>query len=128
MAAAAIGVGASAAATALGLGLDGKSLEQTHTLFKLQMRQSKRLWAADWAESAWRHGESMQQAAQQHAEAQAIAAATFVQAERFQAESIRQVRPAVSLSAVTVCDQRDNGRLVVCRNGLRPTGRALHIA
>jgi hypothetical protein len=54
------------------------------------MRQAKRLWAADWAESSWRHGEELMQSAQQHSESQAIAAATYFQQERVFKQQFRQ--------------------------------------
>jgi hypothetical protein len=82
MAGAVVGGLASAAATGLGLGIGSKDLALTNELFKLQMRQTKRLWAADWSEASWRHGEQVMQSAQQHAEAQAMAAAAYFQAEK----------------------------------------------
>jgi hypothetical protein len=90
MATLAIGTVASAAATATGLGLGAKDLNLTSDLFKLQMRQAKRLWAADWAEGSWRHGESMLQSAKQHAEGQAMGAAAYFQAEKHHRAEFRQ--------------------------------------
>ena len=84
------GVAASAGASAMGIGLGAKDLHLTSDLFKLQMRQPKRLWAADWAEASWRHGESMLQSAKQHSEAQAMAAATYFQAEKHHRAEFRQ--------------------------------------
>lgn len=49
-----------------------------------------RRWAADWAESSWRHGESIMQSAQQHAESQGIMTATYLQAERMHKQNYRQ--------------------------------------
>ena len=91
--AAAIGVlggVASAGASAMGLNLNKASLVLTQDLFKLQMRQTKRLWAADWAENSWRHGEGLLQNAQQHTESQAMAAAAYFQSERIHRREYRQ--------------------------------------
>ena len=96
MATLAIGTVASAAATATGLGLGAKDLNLTSDLFKLQMRQAKRLWAADWAEGSWRHGESMLQSAKQHSEALAMAAATYFQAEKHHRVNMWRPGPAKS--------------------------------
>ena len=90
MAFAAASVVATGAATTMGLGLGAKDVSQAAELFKLQMRQAKRLWAADWAESSWRHGEELMQSAQQHSESQAIAAATYFQQERVFKQQFRQ--------------------------------------
>eukprot|EP01050_Picozoa_sp_SAG11_P014227 SAG11_NODE_1729_length_4365_cov_2.317628_4_plen_181_part_00 len=90
MAFAAASVVAGAASTAAGLGLAKSDLDLTRDLFKLQMRQTKRLWAADWAEGSWRHGEQCMQSAQQHAEGQAMAAAAYFQAERHFAKGYMQ--------------------------------------
>ena len=46
-----------AGATALGLGMGKSDMDLTRDLFKLQMRQAKRLWTADWAENSVRHAE-----------------------------------------------------------------------
>lgn len=89
---AAVGAGASAGATALGLGLGKSDFEQTRELFKLQMRQSKRLWTADWAENSVRHGEACMQAAQQHAESQALSTAAYYQAEKLASQGIKLAR------------------------------------
>ena len=53
----------SAAATAGGLGLDAAALQKQTEIFKMQLKQTKRLWAADWAEASWRHGEDLLQGA-----------------------------------------------------------------
>lgn len=42
----------SAAATGIGFGMGKSDMDLTRELFKLQMRQAKRLWAADWAEAS----------------------------------------------------------------------------
>jgi len=76
----------------LGLGIGKTDLELTRELFKQQMRQSKRLWTADWAEASLRHGEACLQAAQQHAEAQALASASYYQAERTARQSMKLAR------------------------------------
>lgn len=85
-------------ATALGLGIGKTDLDLTRDLFKLQMRQAKRLWTADWAESSLRHGESCMQNAQQHAESQAIALATYFQAEKLASQQIKLARDQDSRS------------------------------
>ncbi|KAL3779159.1 hypothetical protein HJC23_014006 [Cyclotella cryptica] len=79
-------------ATALGLGMGKADLELTQELFKLQMRQAKRLWTADWAENSLRHGEQCLQSAQQHTESQAMAAATYFQAEKLASQAIKLAR------------------------------------
>jgi hypothetical protein len=79
-------------ATALGIGMGKTDLELTQDLFKLQMRQAKRLWTADFAESSIRHGESCMQSAQQHAEAQAMASAAYFQAEKINSQNIKLAR------------------------------------
>ena len=82
----------SAGATVLGLSLGKTDLDLTRDLFKLQMRQAKRLWTADFAEASARHGEACQQSAQQHAEAQALATAAYWQAERLAALGMQLAR------------------------------------
>jgi hypothetical protein len=79
-----------AGATTLGLNLAQNDLELTKEVFMQQMRQQKRLWAADWAESSWRHGEQCMQSAQQHAECYSLSAATFYQAEKIHRREIHQ--------------------------------------
>ncbi|KAL7515999.1 hypothetical protein ACHAWX_001059 [Stephanocyclus meneghinianus] len=90
--AAAISTGASAGATAFGLKLDKQSVDLTRECFLLQMRQAKRLFTAQWAETAYHHGEAMAQAAQQHAEAQALTAAQYFQTERIHSEDMKLAR------------------------------------
>jgi hypothetical protein len=92
LAAAAAAQAGSAGATALGLGMGKTDLDLTRNLFKLQMRQAKRLWTADWAESSVRHGEACMQSAQQHAESQAMAMATYYQAEKLARQGIKLAR------------------------------------
>jgi len=82
----------SAGATALGIGMGKTDLDLTRDLFKLQMRQAKRLWTADWAEASVRHGEACMQSAQQHAEAQAMAMAAYYQAEKLASQGIKLAR------------------------------------
>jgi len=91
-AAQAAGAAGSAGATALGLKMGKTDLDLTRDLFKQQMRQAKRLWTADWAEASVRHGEQCLQAAQQHAEAQAMATTTYFQAEKIAAQSFKLAR------------------------------------
>lgn len=91
-AAQAAGAAGSAGAAALGLGLGKTDLDLTRELFKMQMRQAKRLWTADWAENSVRHGEQCMQSAQQHAEAQAMAAAAYFQAEKLASQGIKLAR------------------------------------
>ncbi|KAL7539415.1 hypothetical protein ACHAWF_006400 [Thalassiosira exigua] len=82
----------SVAATAAGLSLGKTDLDQSRHLFKLQMRQAKRLWAADWAENSIRHGEQCMQSAQQHAESQAMAHAAYYQSEKLALQGIKLAR------------------------------------
>mmetsp|Transcript_6259 Transcript_6259/g.15577 ORF Transcript_6259/g.15577 Transcript_6259/m.15577 type:complete len:797 (+) Transcript_6259:113-2503(+) len=82
----------SAGAAALGLGMGRADLELTQDLFKLQMRQAKRLWTADWAENSVRHGEQCLQSAQQHSESQAMATAAYFQAEKLASQGIKLAR------------------------------------
>ena len=63
-AAQAAGAAGSAGATALGIGIGKTDLDLSRNLFKQQMRQAKRLWTADFAESSIRHGEAIMQAAE----------------------------------------------------------------
>ena len=91
-AAQAAGAAGSASATALGLGMGKTDLDLTRNLFKMQMRQAKRLWTADWAENSVRHGESCTQSAQQHAESQAMATAAYFQAEKIASQGIKLAR------------------------------------
>jgi hypothetical protein len=91
-AARAAGAAGNATATALGLSMGKSDMDLTRDLFKLQMRQAKRLWTADWAEASVRHGESTMQSAQQHAEAQAMAMASYYQAEKLASQSIKLTR------------------------------------
>jgi hypothetical protein len=92
VAARAAGAATNAGATALGLGMGKSDLDLTRELFKLQMRQSKRLWAADWAEQSVRHAEACMQAAQQHAESQAMAMASYYQSEKLASQAIKLTR------------------------------------
>lgn len=91
-AAQAAGAAGSVGATALGLGMGKTDLDLTRDLFKLQMRQAKRLWTADWAEASVRHAEQCMQAAQQHSEAQALATAAYFQAEKIASQGIKLAR------------------------------------
>lgn len=97
-AAQAVGVAGSAGATALGIGMGKSDLDLSRDIFKLQMRQTKRLWTADWAESSARHGEQIMQAAEHHAESQAMSTATFYQAEKLASQSIKLARDQDSRS------------------------------
>jgi hypothetical protein len=87
-----------AGATALGLGMGKSDMDLTRDLFKLQMRQAKRLWTADWAEASVRHGEACMQSAQQHAESQAMAMAAYYQAEKLASQGIKLARDQDSRS------------------------------
>ena len=89
---AAVGAVAGGGATALGLKMDKQSVDLTRETFLQQMRQSKRLFTAQWTETAYRHGEALAQAAQQHAEAQALSTAQYYQAERIHSEDIKLAR------------------------------------
>ena len=91
-AAKAVGTAGSAGATALGIGMGKSDMDQSRDLFKQQMRQTKRLWTADWAEASVRHGETIMQAAQHHSEAQAMASASYYQAEKLASQSIKLAR------------------------------------
>ncbi|KAG7362822.1 PH domain containing protein [Nitzschia inconspicua] len=97
-AARAAGAAGNVTATALGLSMGKSDMDLTRDLFKLQMRQAKRLWTADWAEASVRHGESIMQSAQQHAEAQAMAMASYYQAEKLASQSIKLTRDQDSRS------------------------------
>jgi len=92
VAARAVGAAGSAGATALGLGMGKSELDLSRNLFKQQMRQTKRLWTADWACASVRHGETIMQAAQHHSEAQAMATASYYQAEKLASQSIKLAR------------------------------------
>jgi hypothetical protein len=81
-----------AGATALGLHLDKRGVDLTKECFLLQMRQSKRMFAAGWAEASYRHGEQLAQAAQQHAESLALATAQYYQAEKINSQAIKVAR------------------------------------
>ena len=91
-AAKAVGAAGSAGATALGIGMGKSDMDLSRNLFKQQMRQTKRLWTADWAEASVRHGETTMQAAQHHSEAQALATASYYQAEKLASQSIKLAR------------------------------------
>ena len=87
-----MGAAVGSSATALGLKLDKQSVDLTRDAFLQQMRQSKRLFTAQWAETSYRHGEALGQSAQQHAEAQALSTAQYYQAERIHSEDIKLAR------------------------------------
>jgi hypothetical protein len=91
-AAQAVGTAGSAGAAALGIGIGKSDMDLSRNLFKQQMRQAKRLWTADWAEASVRHGETIMQAAQHHSEAQAMAAASYYQAEKIAGQGIKLAR------------------------------------
>lgn len=88
----AAGAAGTAGATALGLGMGKTDMDLSRELFKDQMRQSKRLWTADWAEASVRHGETTMQAAQHHSEGQAMSVAAYYQAEKLASQSIKLAR------------------------------------
>ena len=90
--AAAISTGAGAGATVFGLKLDKQSVELTRECFLMQMRQAKRLFTAQWAETAYHHGEALSQPAQQHDEAQALSTAPYFQTERINSEDMKLAR------------------------------------
>lgn len=90
--AAAASAAGTAGATALGLGMGKTDMDLSRELFKDQMRQSKRLWTADWAEASVRHGETVMQAAQHHSEGQAMSVASYYQAEKLASQSIKLAR------------------------------------
>ena len=91
-AAAAAAQAAGAGATALGLSMGKTDLDLTRDLFKMQMQQTKRLWTADFAENSVRHGEACMQSAQQHSESQAMATATYFQAEKIASQGFKLAR------------------------------------
>ena len=91
-AAAAAAHAAGAGATAIGLGMGKTDLDLTRELFQIQMRQAKRLWTADHAVGSVRHAEACLQAAQQHAEAQALGTATYHQAETLAQQAVQLAR------------------------------------
>lgn len=82
----------SAGATVLGLSMGKTDLDLTRNLFKMQMRQAKRLWTADWADASVRHGEQCMQSAQQHSEAQALASAAYFQSEKIASQGFKLAR------------------------------------
>ncbi len=88
----AVGAAGTAGATALGIGMGKSDMDLSRNLFKQQMRQAKRLWTADWAEASIRHGEATMQAAQHHSESQAMATASYYQAEKLASQSIKLAR------------------------------------
>ena len=88
----AAGAASSAGATALGLGMGKTDLDLTRELFKMQMRQAKRLWTADFAENSVRHGESCYQNAQQHYENIALSKAAYYQSEKLHLQSMKLSR------------------------------------
>jgi len=88
----------SAGATALGLGMGKSDMDLSRNLFKQQMRQTKRLWTADWAEVSIRHGETTMQSAEQHCQAQAMATASYFQAEKLASQSMKLARDQDSRS------------------------------
>eukprot|EP00588_Corethron_pennatum_P028918 CAMPEP_0194314176 /NCGR_PEP_ID=MMETSP0171-20130528/11006_1 /TAXON_ID=218684 /ORGANISM="Corethron pennatum, Strain L29A3" /LENGTH=736 /DNA_ID=CAMNT_0039069457 /DNA_START=151 /DNA_END=2358 /DNA_ORIENTATION=+ len=93
-----IAAAAQAGSTVLGLGIGKTDLDLTRDLFKMQMQQAKRLWTADWAEASLRHGEQCMQSAQQHAEAQAMATASYIQADKMASQGIKLARDQDSRS------------------------------
>ena len=88
----AAGAAASGGATALGLNFGKETIDVTREAFFMGMRQSKRQFTAQWAESSYRHCEAIAQAAQQHSEAQALASAAYYQAERIHSEGSKLAR------------------------------------
>lgn len=97
-AAKAVGAAGSAAGTAIGISMEQTDLDLSLNLFKEQMRQTKRLWTADWAEASVRHGESILQAAQHHSEGQALSTASYYQAEKLASQGIKLARDQDSRS------------------------------
>jgi hypothetical protein len=62
------------------------------------MRQTKRLFTAQWAEASYRYGEAMAQAAQQHCEDMALAKTAYLQAEKINSEQVKLARDQDSRS------------------------------
>jgi hypothetical protein len=89
---------ASAGATALGLQLDAKSNDLTREVFLLQMRQSKRLFTAQWAQASYQYGEALAQSAQQHCEDMALARMAVLQAEKINSQQMKLARDQDSRS------------------------------
>ena len=87
-----VGSSAGAGATALGLKMDKQSVDLTRDAYLQQMRQSKRLFTAQWVDASYRHGETVLQSAQQHEESQALAKAQYFQAERIHSEDMKLSR------------------------------------
>lgn len=83
---------ANAGATAMGLSLNQESVDITKEIFLLQMQQAKRLFTAQWAESSYRYGEAMAQAAEQHLEDMALAKTAYLQAEKINAQQTKLAR------------------------------------
>ncbi|KAL3804439.1 hypothetical protein ACHAW5_008285 [Stephanodiscus triporus] len=83
---------ANAGATALGLSLNQESVDITKEIFLLQMQQTKRLFTAQWAESSYRYGEAMAQAAEQHLEDMALAKTAYLQAEKINSQQMKLAR------------------------------------
>ena len=68
-------VAATAVGTAFDVGMQvagvsqgSKGLKDAEGFFKMQMRQARRQWAADFAEGSWRHAKACLQSARKHAE------------------------------------------------------------
>ena len=89
---------ASAAATGLGLQLDAKSNDLTREVFLLQMRQSKRLFTAQWAQASYQYGEALAQSAQQHCEDMALSRMAVLQAEKINSQQMKLARDQDSRS------------------------------
>ena len=87
-----VGSTAGAGATAMGLNMDKQSVDLTREAYLQQMRQSKRLFTAQWVDASYRHGEAVAQSAQQHEEAYALAKAQYFQAERIHSEDMKLAR------------------------------------
>ena len=89
-AAKAAGAASSAGATALGLSMGKSDLDLTRDLFKMQMRQTKRLWTADYAENSLRHSEAIYQNYTMHVQSQLLALAQYYQSEKHHIQAYKQ--------------------------------------
>jgi hypothetical protein len=110
MAFAGIATGVSIAAGTVGVAAPYK---QQADLFKQQINQDRRLFVADYAESSWRHSESLAQAERHHAENYALTLSQYWQGDKIhrreflQAMLMHQREVDIALRAETRENLRD---------------------
>jgi hypothetical protein len=76
--------------SALGMATGAGGLVQAHEMYKGAMAQTKRYFAANWAETSWRHSEALHQAERHNRDATAFNEAFLAQTDKVHLREFRQ--------------------------------------